>query len=113
MDSPIPAEWRQPVCRILSSCSLSGVEIRQRARRDWQALFPGAFDSEIFDAFLKALRNPMQTGRLVTTMAEPGTVYEFIFEHEGRQIYGKVNLLPSGQVIIIYSAHRPLKGETL
>jgi hypothetical protein len=92
---------------------MTSIIIRQRALRDWQSLFPGAFHYEIVDAFLKALRNPKLTGQPVTTMDEPGIVYEFIFEHDGRPLYGKVNLLPSGKVIIIYSAHRPLKGENL
>ena len=113
MDAPIPADWRQPVCRILSSHSLANILIRQRALRDWQALFPGAFTYELVDVFLEVLSNRTQTGRLVPTMNEPGVAYEFIFEHANRTLYGKVNLLPSGKAVIIYSAHRPLKGETL
>jgi hypothetical protein len=112
MVAPIPADWRHAVCQILSSHSLTSILIRQRARRDWQSLFPGAFHHEIVDAFIKALRNPKQTGRLVVTMDEPGIVYEFIFEHKSRAVYGKVNSQPNGDVII-YSAHRPLKGESL
>ena len=113
MDAPLPPEWRHSVCRILSSHTLANVIVRQRALRDWQSLFPGAFPHDLLDAFLKALRNPSQTGRLVSSMEEPGMVYEFIFEHEERLVYGKMNLRSDGNVVIVYSAHRPLKGDTL
>jgi len=46
-------------------------------------------------------------------MKERGTVYEFIFDHRQTKIYSKINLSPDGTVVIIYSAHRPLKGDTL
>ena len=113
MEPRIPSEWRQGVCRVLSSCSLANVIVSQRALRDWQAIFPGAFQYEMVEAFLKALSSPAITGRPVNGMKEPGTIYEFLFQHDSKTIYGKVNLMPTGQVVIIYSAHRPLKGEFL
>jgi len=113
MDAPIPADWRQAVCRLLSYHSLAHVSVCQRALREWRALFPGAFCCELFDVFLKVLSNPALAGRSVSTMSEPGSAYEFMFEHQGRLIYGKVGLLPGAEKAIIYSAHRPLKGQNL
>ena len=46
-------------------------------------------------------------------MIPPVEIYEFFSVHQGLKSYGKINLLPDGKIIIIYSAHVPLKGETL
>jgi hypothetical protein len=114
MQTPIPEAWRLAVCQILSSGSFGReIIITQRARRDWQSMFLGVFDCDLLDALLKTLRNPKLEGQQVFGMAESGTVYEFLFEHEERLVYGKINLLPDGKIIIIYSAHRPLKGDSL
>jgi hypothetical protein len=52
-------------------------------------------------------------GRRITTMAEPGEVYEFLFYFENRKLYGKINLLKGGHQILIYSSHRLYKRDTL
>lgn len=76
-------------------------------------MFPGAFDLELRDALAAAVSDPALTGREVLTMEEPGEVYEFIFWHDGRKVYSKICLQKSDLVVIVYSAHRPLKGDTL
>jgi hypothetical protein len=115
MQTPIPEAWRQAVCRILSSGSFGKeIIIRQRALQEWQAMFPlKTFVTELADAFHDALKDPKLVGRQVLGMSEPGTVYEFLFKHENRLVYGKINLQPDGKIIIIYSAHHPLKGDFL
>ena len=93
---------------------MNHIFLKQRVRNDWQALFPEfSFDYELFDVLANALDDPTLDGNPVTGMKEPGTTYEFIFRHKATPVYGKINLLPDNTAIIIYSAHRPLKGDTL
>jgi hypothetical protein len=75
-------------------------------------MFPGDFDYDRNEAIAAAIQDPTLLGRRVFGMEEPGDVYEFIFSHRSRNVYAKINLQPNGDVIV-YSAHRPLKGETL
>ena len=63
--------------------------------------------------YQEALKQPNLLGNQILEMDEEGEVYEFIFVHESQHVYSKINLCPDGTVIIIYSAHRPLKGTTL
>jgi hypothetical protein len=114
MGIPIPEPWRKRVCAILNSGSLkTSIIIRERARRDWSDLFPDLFICDLLNALSEALDDSELVGNQVFGMNEPGEVYEFIFTHSKRPVYAKVNLCPGGKVIIIYSAHRPLKGQTL
>jgi len=113
MISPIPQEWRKKVSIILTTGRLENILIRKRAQDDFQSLFPGAFRMELLECLTKALAIESLEGRLVTGMKEPGTVYEFIFHHGQTAIYSKINLCPDGSLVIVYSAHRPLKGDTL
>lgn len=46
-------------------------------------------------------------------MDEPGETYSFIFRYGNLDIYAKINLTTPPQVVIVCSAHRPLKGEEL
>lgn len=113
MASLIPQSWRKQVIAILDQGSRDRIIVRLRAMDDFQALFPGAFRCELFECLAAALARDDLEGRQVTTMKERGTVYEFIFDHRQTKIYSKINLSPDGTVVIIYSAHRPLKGDTL
>jgi hypothetical protein len=61
---------------------------------------------------ITAVSDPTLIGRRVLGMQEPGEVYEFMFWHLGRQVYAKICLQPS-LVVIVYSAHRPLRGDRL
>lgn len=46
-------------------------------------------------------------------MEEPGETYAFIFFYRNLAVYAKINLTAPEQVVIIYSAHRPVYGEQL
>lgn len=113
MASLIPQSWRKQVIGILDHGSMDRVIVRLRAVDDFQALFPGAFRYELLECLSAALAHDDLEGREVTTMKEPGTVFEFIFDHRQTKIYSKINLSPDGTVVIVYSAHRPLKGDSL
>lgn len=76
-------------------------------------MFPGAFDCELNDALAAAVDDPTLVGRQVFGMEEPGEVYEFIFRREERAVYAKICLQRPDLVVIVYSAHRPLKGVKL
>jgi hypothetical protein len=89
------------------------VIIRERARTNWSDLFPSLFAGDLLTALSNALEDPELLGNQVLGMQEPGETYEFIFTYASRQVYAKVNLCPGEKVIIIYSAHRPLKGTTI
>ncbi len=53
------------------------------------------------------------TGRHIMDMRPPCDAYEFLFFFEKRTVLGKIGLLPSGHIIIIFSSHIPRKGDTL
>jgi hypothetical protein len=114
MPHPIPADWRSAVRSILKRGGMSCI-VRKSARSDWRDMFPDqGYDYQIFDALATALDDNTLIGQYpIPGMKEPGTTYEFIFQHESRLVYTKINLLPDKRVIIIYSTHRPLKGNTL
>ena len=46
-------------------------------------------------------------------MDEPGETYALFFHYNKQKIYTKICLTTDEQVIIIYSAHPPLKGDKL
>src|SRR5262245_58961045 len=111
--SMVPEIWKTRVCFILDSGDRKKIVIRQRAIVDWSALFPDLFLCDLLSALSDALKDPELVGNQVLFMQEPGETYEFIFTYVKRRVYAKINLSPDGRVVIIYSAHRPLKGETL
>jgi hypothetical protein len=114
MDEPIPEQWRKSVLEILRTGDSAQILLTRRARLEWEALFPDqTFSYEIYDAFKAALGTPSIQGKKVTGMDEAGEVWAFFFDHQGKRVYGKINLCSDGKVIIIYSAHIPLKGDTL
>ena len=113
MDEVIPAEWRKAVCAILDGGDLGKVRLTQRALKDWESIFPDAFICDLFVALADTLRVNGVRGKKVASMAEPGETYEFFFRARRRRLYGKINLLPKGEMLIVYSAHVPLKGDSL
>jgi len=76
---------------------------------DWEALFPDTFLNDLYPAIAAALKSPDLESKRVDNMAEPGVTFEFFFQHRNRKLFGKICLQPDGRVIIIYSAHRPLR----
>jgi hypothetical protein len=108
----IPEEWRNRVSTILRQGKVGTVLIRQRARRDWASLPFCPFDCELADAIAAALEDEHLVGKR-HQMDEPGETYAFIFPHRNVSIYAKVNLTTPDEIVIVYSAHRPLKGDEL
>ena len=108
----VPEAWKQKVREILQTRDERFIRVRRRAREDWDMLFPD-YEHPLLDALIEVLSIPELAGRRVDQMEEPGEVYEFIFDYCRRRIYSKINLSPNGEVVIIYSAHRPLRGDQL
>jgi hypothetical protein len=109
----VPEQWRTRVRFILDSGDRKKIVVRQRALNDWSALFPALFTCDLLSALSEALKDSELAGNPVLFMEEPGETYEFIFSYAARRVYSKINLSPDGKIVIIYSAHRPLKGESL
>lgn len=112
MPIPIPQVWKSAVCKVLSTCDERIIRMTLTARNDWQSTFPDFWRQSLYGALSDALSiNGIEGVR--REMDEEGETYEFFFTFEGTKLYGKVNLLPSGKVVIIYSAHKPRYGESL
>jgi len=110
---PIPKAWRLRVVAILREGAKTRIIVRQRALRDWQAIFPDEFFAySLRDALADALEVNELTGKRYE-MDEPGETYGFLFHHRDIQFYGKVNLTEPDQLVIVYSAHCPLMGNEL
>lgn len=110
-ESLIPTEWCRTVARILREGDRKKITTRWRSDIEWEALFPDdAWDFIRFEAMAKALEQPGVCGLHITTMKEPGQTYAFWFHHRSTPVYGKINLLPNGQMLIVYSSHSPNKG---
>jgi len=112
MAERIPDEWKMAVLAIIKEGDLDRVEIKATtALIPFNDLFPGAFTYELLNAFEDGLSNNDLEGRQIHDMDEDGTTWAFIFTHRRKKIYGKVCLTPDNQLIIVYSAHAPLKGD--
>ena len=83
------------------------IQTTRRSDQDWAALFPDAWEYERFEAIAAAIMSDGIMGRRVSGMIPPGEVYEFFFLYRNMKLYGKVNLLSSGNVVIVYSSHLP------
>ncbi|MBE7497133.1 MAG: hypothetical protein HS117_19500 [Verrucomicrobiaceae bacterium] len=108
---PIPAPWRKSVAAILRKGVSAEILVTQRARNEFEARFPDAWAFERNTAMADAITQDSVLGRRITGMREPGEVWAFWFHFRSIKLYAKINLTPSGKLIIIYSAHVPLKGE--
>jgi hypothetical protein len=111
-NTPISKTWRTKVTGILREGKVGTVFIKQRARRDWASLTSCPFDSALREVIAEALEDEGLIGKKYE-MDEPGETYGFIFQFRSVAIYAKVNLTIPEEVVIIYSAHRPLKGDEL
>lgn len=109
----IPNEWKAAVRSILQKNARNSIITRGRARLEWESAFPFSFPYERNEALIKALGDPLLQGKRITGMKEAGEVWEFFAFYEQRKVYIKINLLPNGKVIILYSAHIPHKGDQL
>lgn len=111
MAENIPEEWKRAVLAILKEGHTERIEVRIRAVLDFQSMFPGAFTYEIYDAFIGALKEPEIQGARVHGMTPEGQTYEFIFNFRKKVLYGKVCLTTQKRLVVIFSAHTPLKGN--
>ena len=111
MSEPVPEPWKRKVREILQTGDLDRITMTLRAQTEWSAMFPKLYHYVLWDAIAEALKDPSLGGRWIDDMQETGETYAFIFQFKGKEVYTKINLRPDGRIIIIYSAHRPLKGE--
>ena len=110
MSAPVPSQaWIKAVCDCLISADRKRIVLRQRASLDWSALFPDAFLSDLYLALAKALKSTDLDAKRVDDMKEPGETYGFFFYYRSQKLFGKICLQPDGKMIIVYSAHRPLR----
>lgn len=113
MTNPIPEGWRKNVVTILREApDYSRIIYTQRAITDFEAQFPDSFPpSDLCRMLADALEDPIE-GKEVF-MGVPGVTWAFIFMHKNQPVYGKICLQKGKDSIMIFSAHRPLKGTTL
>ena len=110
---PIPPDWRKLVGAILRKGDPSKINVCRRALQDWQATFPAEFfEYSLRDALADALEAEGIMGKPYQ-MDEPGKTYGFMFKHKTVQLYAKINLTDPDNILIVYSAHRPLCGDEL
>ena len=86
---------------------------RARARNEWEAAFPDAWDHQWNEALIAALAVDTAAGRHITDMVPPCDAYAFWFTYCQTRLYGKIGLLPNGTVIVVFSSHKPMKGDVL
>jgi hypothetical protein len=108
----LPKAWCKTVASILKEAKPGTVFIRQRARRDWASLTSCPFDSALREVLADALGTEGLKGKK-HYMDEPGETHSFIFRYGDSPLYTKINLTSQNQIVIVYFAHRPLKGEDL
>lgn len=113
MPERIPDDWKMVVIQILEEGDPDRIEMTKNAFQGFQALFPGGFACEAYDAFIDALSSSDIEGNRMTGMHPPGATYEFIFDYRRKKVYGKICLVSDHVSIRIISAHRPSKGDSL
>lgn len=91
----------------------SNIQFTFEGRNLWQARFPNAWTSDLWEALGAALIKDNITGQEITDMAEGYETWEFFFNQDSVKLYGKVGLHPNRSRIKIYSAHPPRKGDVL
>ena len=108
---PIPVDWCSSVAAILRRGDQSKIQTTFQADTDWGQAFPAAWLYDRADAMAAALDVPGVLGRLITGMTPAGEVYAFWFYFETQKLYGKINLLPNGRILLLLSSHIPRKGQ--
>lgn len=112
--APIPRGWRDAVRHILHARAWNRITVTIRAQHEWDMTFPCGYPWDLFDALEKTVARTDLVGRRIPDLRPPGEAYEFFFEHDGKTLYGKVNLLlPERKTVIVVSAHPPYKGKDL
>jgi hypothetical protein len=108
---PIPADWRKAVCAILKTENPRLIKYDNTGLLRFNADFPSCFAYQIQDSFRKYLESDSAQGNQVAMYppAPAGTTWEFFCSFQRETIYGKILLKSDSSLIIIFSAHRPLK----
>lgn len=109
----IPDEWIHTVVRLLREGPGYKIHYKQQARLDWENTFPAATGYDLYEAMASALLWDRAGNRVQGMRPLIGETYEFWFYYDNCRLYGKINLLPSRDSILIYSAHIPRKGDIL
>lgn len=109
----IPNEWIHTVVRFLREGPDSGIVTTLRARTDWENTFPGATIYDLYEAMASALLWDRAGNKVEGMRPLDGETYEFWFYYDSSRLYGKINLFPFRDRILIYSSHLPLKGDNL
>lgn len=112
-EQPIPAAWRKAVVKVLRSGDKTRILSTVESKNDWESTFPESWWHDRPEAMARALDVDGIVGKHVTDMEPPCEAYAFWFHYEKRQMYGKIGLLPNGDVVIIFSSHVPRKGKKL
>lgn len=108
----IPEPWRTTVCAILKTEATGRlIEWTEDATNRFEASFLEAWPYQVYAAFRSYLGGPNPTGCLITMASPVGETYEFFFIFDGRKTYGKILLRTDGKIIVIFSAHLPLKDR--
>lgn len=113
MATKIPDKWKSDVSDILKEGFTERLQVTIRAVQNFQDLFPDAFNYHMLEAFIATLGIPTLKGKRVNGMRPEGETYEFIFTYRSLPVYGKVCLRKDGRLVVIISAHRPLKGNEI
>jgi hypothetical protein len=112
MRTAIPGQWRKAVSAILHAAQRGTILVRQRPRNDWRNLDSQHFDAGLYAVLADALDvSGVLHGKKHTDMDEEGECYSFTFRYRPPSakgeldLYTKINLMPDGQVVIVYSVH--------
>ena len=110
----LPEKWRQKVLAAMRG-EIGSPKIlpTQQSRNDWEALFPDEFYPDLYDAVETALADPAIRVGEVLGMNEDAEVYHFFIHHRKTKVYVKIGLTADASSVILYSSHRPLKGDKL
>lgn len=112
-EQPIPTAWRKAVVRVLRCGDSDRILSTEESKNDWASTFTESWWYERLEAMARALDIDGIIGKHITDMDPPCDAYAFWFHYEKRQMYGKIGLLPNGDVVIIFSSHVPRKGKKL
>jgi hypothetical protein len=111
MSIRIPEDWRKAVAPILHQGLDGTIQMPREARRRWLNLDTKHYDQALYSLLAHELEKPGDIYGKNHTMNEEGECYSFSFRYHPPSangpidLYTKLNLLPDGQVVIIYSAH--------
>jgi len=108
----IPERWRQEVATILRASRRGTIIATTWAKSRWKNLDDAHYEAGLYALLAEQLSIEGDLyGKHELNMDEEGECYSFTFDYEPPsanapvELYTKLNLLPDGQVVIIYSAH--------